>query len=78
MRRQVTILLSIVFSFLPLKGWALSGQGHASYPAFTQSMGWMIERILPLDEPARLVVLGLLLIGLSVVVRWGAPRKRGR
>jgi hypothetical protein len=78
MRRQVIILLSIVFSSLPSWGWALSGHGHASYRAFAQITGSIIERLLPLDDPARLIVLGLLLIGLSVVVRRGIPGKRGR
>ena len=78
MRQQAIILLSIVFSSLPSTGWALWGHGRAGYCAFVQSTGWMIERILPLDDPARLIVLGLLMIGLSVVVRRGLPGKRGR
>jgi hypothetical protein len=78
MRRRVTILLLIVLSFLSSTGWAFPAHGAAGRRTVAQSIGSMIERILPLDEPTRLILLGLLLIGLSVVVRRVVPGRRGR
>jgi di/tricarboxylate transporter len=83
-RRLVIILLATALSFMPATAGAVSKHSNLRPTAevcassFANVVGFLAQFSLPVSEPTGLIIMGLLLIGLSVVVRKAAPGKRGR
>lgn len=70
-------LLAMALTFTPCITAALPVQCQFQGVS-TAFAGIFAYFALPVSEPTGLVIMGLLLIGLSLVVRKGAPGKRGR
>lgn len=84
MRWLIITLVSTVLSFMPSMAGAVSKHGSvrtttAVLAASLRSVvGFLAQLVLPVSEPAGLIIIGLLLIGISVLVRKAVPGKRGR
>jgi hypothetical protein len=84
MRWLVIMLLATALSFMPATAGAVSKHSNLKTTAgvcagrFGNVMGFLAQFSLPVSEPTGLIIMGLLLIGLSVVVRKAAPGNRGR
>lgn len=84
MQRQAIVLLTMVLGSVTCTAWAISTPGNSTATAglfgvwLSSGLSALNHFMLPQSEPARLIVMGVLLIGLSVAVRRGMAGKRGR